>query len=82
MLPSTIAALRTQGIDTEALRRASLRHFASGRPFDAAAQASFWSELLTCRRAFRIATGAPPETVLAGGRDRDSAGAPRSAGEV
>lgn len=65
MLPSTFAALRTQGIDPEPLRQACLRCFSATSFTDPQAQDRFWREFIACRRAFREATGAAPEDVLA-----------------
>lgn len=65
MLPSTFAALRMQGIGTEALRKASRFHLDGGRLFDVPGRTRFWEEFVACRRAFREAAGTDIEGVIA-----------------
>ena len=65
MLSSTFVALRTQGIDTDRLRKACIAHFLEADPFDIEARDRFWKEFVRSRRAYREATDENLERVLA-----------------
>lgn len=65
MLPSTFAALRTQGLSTTPLREACIAHFQGEGVFDAEARQRFWTEFVAARRSFRGATGGDLEGLLA-----------------
>lgn len=65
MLSSTFVALRTQGIDTDQLRKSCIAHFLEAAPLDIVARDRFWKEFVRSRRVYREATDENLERALA-----------------